>query len=113
MVQKIDARGEQCPVPVIKAREAIKKLSGEGRVEILVDKIKQRESYRDCGDFRILTRYARHRAEQVLVMSKLTDRLASLFEPSSGLAGLATRTMNLLGTSSVLKSWLIRAALAS
>ncbi len=37
MVQKIDARGEQCPVPVIKAREAIKKLSGEGRVEILVD----------------------------------------------------------------------------
>jgi len=34
---KIDARGEQCPIPVIKAKEAIGQLGGAGQVEILVD----------------------------------------------------------------------------
>lgn len=34
---KIDARGEQCPIPVVKAKEAIKQLGGNGQVEVLVD----------------------------------------------------------------------------
>ena len=34
---RIDARGEQCPIPVVKAKEAIKQLGGNGQVEVLVD----------------------------------------------------------------------------
>ncbi|WP_343246261.1 sulfurtransferase-like selenium metabolism protein YedF [Diplocloster hominis] len=33
----IDARGDRCPVPVIKAKKAIQELNGSGVVEILVD----------------------------------------------------------------------------
>ena len=33
----IDARGEICPIPLIKAKEAIKNLNGAGDVEVLVD----------------------------------------------------------------------------
>lgn len=34
---KVDARGEQCPIPVVKTKEAIKQLGGSGKVEVLVD----------------------------------------------------------------------------
>lgn len=33
----VDARGEICPIPLIKAKEAIKNLNGAGDVEVLVD----------------------------------------------------------------------------
>ena len=36
-MQKVDARGQQCPIPVIMTKEAIAKLAGAGRVEVLVD----------------------------------------------------------------------------
>ena len=34
---KIDARGDACPLPVVKAKKAIAELGGAGEVEVLVD----------------------------------------------------------------------------
>ena len=34
---KIDARGDACPLPVVKAKKAIAELNGAGEVEVLVD----------------------------------------------------------------------------
>lgn len=34
---KVDARGDACPLPVVKAKKAIAELNGTGEVEILVD----------------------------------------------------------------------------
>ena len=34
---KIDARGDACPLPVVKAKKAIAELNGASEVEILVD----------------------------------------------------------------------------
>ena len=33
----VDARGDACPLPVVKAKRAISELKGAGQVEILVD----------------------------------------------------------------------------
>ena len=37
MLKKVDARGDACPIPVVKAKHAIEELSGAGQVEVLVD----------------------------------------------------------------------------
>ena len=34
---KVDALGDACPLPVVKAKKAISELQGAGQVEILVD----------------------------------------------------------------------------
>jgi selenium metabolism protein YedF len=34
---KVDAIGDACPIPVVKAKNAIKELNGQGQVEVLVD----------------------------------------------------------------------------
>lgn len=34
---KVDARGDACPIPVVKAKKAIAELNGAGQVEVLVD----------------------------------------------------------------------------
>ena len=36
-MKKVDARGDACPIPVVKAKHAIEELSGAGQVEVLVD----------------------------------------------------------------------------
>lgn len=33
----VDARGDQCPIPVVKAKKALEELSGNGTVRVLVD----------------------------------------------------------------------------
>lgn len=33
----VDARGDACPLPVVKAKQAIAQLEGPGQVEVLVD----------------------------------------------------------------------------
>ena len=37
MMLKVDARGDACPLPVVKAKKAISELQGAGEVEVLVD----------------------------------------------------------------------------
>ena len=37
MTLNVDARGDACPLPVVKAKKAISELKGEGQVEVLVD----------------------------------------------------------------------------
>ena len=37
MMLKVDARGDACPLPVVKAKKAISELNGAGEVEVLVD----------------------------------------------------------------------------
>ena len=37
MMLKVDARGDACPLPVVKAKNAISELKGAGEVEVLVD----------------------------------------------------------------------------
>ena len=34
---RVDARGDACPLPVVKAKKAIAALAGAGEVEVLVD----------------------------------------------------------------------------
>lgn len=34
---KVDARGDQCPIPVVKTKRAMQELGGPGEVEVLVD----------------------------------------------------------------------------
>lgn len=53
---------------------------GFGDVAALLKQIIERESYRDCGDPKILRRYARSRKEDILLMQLMTDGLARLFE---------------------------------
>ena len=36
-MRKVDARGDACPLPVVKAKKAIAELNGAGKVEVLVD----------------------------------------------------------------------------
>ena len=42
-MKKVDARGDACPIPVVKAKRAIEELSGAGQVEVLVDTIERPE----------------------------------------------------------------------
>lgn len=37
MMMNVDARGDACPLPVVKAKKAIAELKGAGQVEVLVD----------------------------------------------------------------------------
>ena len=56
---KIDARGDACPLPVVKAKKAIAELGGAGEVEVLVDneiavqnltKMAQQKGYRSSSE---------------------------------------------------------------
>ncbi|RXZ34089.1 FAD-dependent oxidoreductase [Oxalobacteraceae bacterium CAVE-383] len=67
------------------AAHVIHPLAGHGMnlgfadVAVLVKTINGREPQRDCGDPRVLARYARMRKEDVLLMQIATDSLARLF----------------------------------
>ena len=56
---KVDARGDACPLPVVKAKKAISELNGAGEVEVLVDneiavqnltKMAQQKGYRSAAE---------------------------------------------------------------
>ena len=46
-MRKVDARGDACPLPVVKAKKAIAELNGAGEVEVLVDNEIGRASCRE------------------------------------------------------------------
>ena len=69
MMKKVDARGEQCPIPVVRTKEAIADLQGKaGSIEVLVDneiavqnlmKMAKQKGYGICSeqlgqDFRVV-----------------------------------------------------------
>lgn len=85
---------------------------GFGDVTSLLSQIAGRESHRDCGDARVLSRYSRARREEVALMQMTTDGLARLF--GSDLAPLRIARslgMNLLNRLPVLKRKLISQAM--
>jgi 2-octaprenylphenol hydroxylase len=67
------------------AAHVIHPLAGHGMnlgfadIAMLLKVLKEREPYRDCGDARVLGRYARARKEDILAMQLATDGLERLF----------------------------------
>lgn len=100
------------------AAHVIHPLAGHGMnlgfadVADLLQVISERETQRDCGDERVLARYARSRKEDVLLMQIVTDGLARLFgvqfEPLRIIRNLG---MNLFDKLPLLKQRLISHAL--
>lgn len=66
MMVTVDARGDACPLPVVKAKNAIKELNGAGQVEVLVDneiavqnltKMAQQKGYASSAEKRAAQEY--------------------------------------------------------
>lgn len=71
-----------------------------------------REPVRDAGDWRVLRRYERARAEPILAMDAMVDGLHRLFAAPGGVAAaLRNRGLNLTGRLEVVKNLLIRQAM--
>jgi 2-octaprenylphenol hydroxylase len=85
---------------------------GFGDAEALAGVLAGRERFRDCGDFAVLRRYARARAEAILAMRGVTDGLVRLFGATGQLpAELRNRGLNFTDRLPVLKTLLVRHAL--
>jgi len=100
------------------AAHVVHPLAGQGMnlgfadVAALLATITARESHRDCGDARILGRYARARKEPILLMQVATDGLERLFATNIEPLRLARNLgMNLLDRVPFLKRRLIAQAL--
>jgi 2-polyprenyl-6-methoxyphenol hydroxylase-like FAD-dependent oxidoreductase len=67
---------------------------------------------REPGDWRVLRRYERLRAEPILAMDAMVDGLHRLFGAQGGFAAaLRNRGLNLTGRLEVVKNLLIRQAM--
>lgn len=87
---------------------------GFGDVRDLLRCIKERESHRDCGDERVLSRYRRARAEEVALMQLTTDGLYHLFGSAIPAVRLVRNLgLNFLDRLPVLKRKLISHAMGS
>lgn len=85
---------------------------GFGDVASLVAIIAERESYRDCGDERVLRRYQRARREEVAMMQVTTDGLTRLFGSDVAPLRMARQIgLNLLNHLPVIKRKLIAQAM--
>lgn len=100
------------------AAHVIHPLAGHGMnlgfadVTALIASLVERESHRDCGDARVLARYARSRKEDNLVMQMTTDGLARLFASDFEPLRIARNIgLNLVNGLPVLKRRLIGHAL--
>ncbi len=100
------------------AAHVVHPLAGQGLnlglqdVSTLLDVIKARESWRDVGDFMLLRRYARARAEPIGLIRFTTDSLARLFAIEDPLVRrVRNRGMAWVNRIGPLKRELIRRAL--
>ena len=85
---------------------------GFGDARDLAQVLLQREVFRDPGEIRLLRRYERARAEDILALAWVTDGLQRLFAaPSGAAAKLRNAGLNLTDALPVLKNLLIRRAL--
>jgi ubiquinone biosynthesis UbiH/UbiF/VisC/COQ6 family hydroxylase len=85
---------------------------GFGDAAALARVLLQRESFRDPGEIRVLRRYERARAEDILALAWVTDGLQKLFAAPGGAAAKLRNTgLNLTNALPVLKNLLIRRAL--
>jgi ubiquinone biosynthesis UbiH/UbiF/VisC/COQ6 family hydroxylase len=74
--------------------------------------LSEREAVRDPGDWRLLRRYERARAEPILAMDSMVDALYRLFGAQGGFAArLRNRGLNLTDRLEVVKNLLIRQAM--
>jgi 2-octaprenylphenol hydroxylase len=72
----------------------------------------EREPFREPGELRLLRRYERERAEDVLLLASVTDALQRLFAaPGAGVAKLRNAGLNLTNALPVIKNLLVRHAL--
>ncbi|KIF80371.1 UbiH/UbiF family hydroxylase [Noviherbaspirillum autotrophicum] len=85
---------------------------GFGDVAGLVKAVTEREAHRDCGDERVLGRYARARKEDILLMQLATDGLERLFSIDFEPLRVARNIgLNLVNKLPVIKRHLISQAL--
>lgn len=85
---------------------------GFGDAAVLLKMVVERGTERDCGDARVLARYARARKEDILLMQLATDGLERLFATDFEPVRLARNFgLNLLDKLPVLKRRLISQAL--
>ncbi|HJV51414.1 MAG TPA: UbiH/UbiF family hydroxylase [Noviherbaspirillum sp.] len=85
---------------------------GFGDVVALVKTVIEREAHRDCGDERVLARYARGRKEDILLMQLATDGLERLFSADFEPLRVARNIgLNLVNKLPVIKRRLISHAL--
>ncbi len=86
---------------------------GFGDAASLARVLQQRELFRDPGEIRLLRRYERARAEDILALAWVTDGLHRLFSAPGGAAAKLRNTgLNLTNALPVIKNLLIRRALA-
>jgi len=85
---------------------------GFGDARVLAQVLLQREQFRDPGEIRLLRRYERARAEDILAFGWVTDGLQRLFAAPGAAAGkLRNAGLNLTNELTVVKNLLIRRAL--
>ena len=85
---------------------------GFGDARELAGVLLQREQFREPGEIRLLRRYERARAEDILALSAVTDGLQRLFAaPGGAVAKLRNAGLNLTNALPVVKNLLIRRAL--
>jgi ubiquinone biosynthesis UbiH/UbiF/VisC/COQ6 family hydroxylase len=85
---------------------------GFGDAAALARVLLQREPFRDAGEIRLLRRYERARAEDILALAWVTDGLQQLFAaPGGAAAKLRNAGLNLTNALPVVKNLLIHRAL--
>ncbi len=85
---------------------------GFGDARDLARVLLQREIFRDPGEIRLLRRYERARAEDILALAWVTDGLQRLFAaPGAAAARLRNAGLNFTNALPVLKNLLVRRAL--
>lgn len=85
---------------------------GFGDARVLAKILLERELFRDFGEIRLLRRYERARAEDILALGWVTDGLQRLFAASGGAAAkFRNAGLNLTNALPVVKTLLIRHAM--